>query len=81
MAPFLPDFLLKYPLRNDAILRGVKFPVTLFHGSFDEVIPFQCSEKLLAINPGLFKLVKLEEGHRGVVFSSVFQNTVSGLLK
>lgn len=81
MAPFLPDFLLKYPLRNDAILQGVKFPVTLFHGSFDEVIPFQCSEKLCAINPGLFKLVKLDEGHRGVVFSPIFQNTVSQLLK
>jgi uncharacterized protein len=81
MAPFLPDFLLKYPLRNDAFLQGVKFPVTLFHGSLDEVIPFQCSEKLCAINPILFKLVKLDEGHRGVVFNPIFQSTVNQLLK
>lgn len=80
-APFLPDFLLKYPLRNVEHLRKVKFPVTLFHGSYDEVIPFQCSEVLQAINPTLFKLVKLDEGHRGVVFNPIFQQTVSKLLK
>jgi pimeloyl-ACP methyl ester carboxylesterase len=80
-AAFLPDFLLKYPLRNNEFLKKVSFPVTLFHGSFDEVIPFHCSEKLQAINPKLFSLVRLDEGHRGVVFNSVFQQTVSNLLK
>ncbi len=81
MAPFLPDFLLKYPLRSQAFLQKVKFPVTLFHGEFDEVIPFSCSEKLQAINPALFKLVSLPEGHRGVIFNPVFQETVRKLLK
>ncbi len=80
-AAFLPDFLLKYPLRNEQHLQKVKFPVTLFHGTSDEVIPFSCSEKLQAINPSLFKLVKLDEGHRGVVFNQIFQQTVSQLLK
>ncbi len=80
-AAFLPDFLLKYPLRNNEFLKKINFPVTLFHGSFDEVIPFQCSEKLQAINPKLFSLVRLDEGHRGVVFNSVFQQTVSKLLR
>ena len=81
MAPFLPDFLLKYPLRSYAFLQKVKFPVTLFHGEFDEVIPFNSSVKLQAINPSLFHLVKLPEGHRGVIFSPIFQETVRGLLK
>ncbi len=81
MAPFLPDFLLKYPLRSQAFLQQVKFPVTLFHGEFDEVIPFSSSEKLQAINPGLFKLVSLPEGHRGVIFSPIFQETVREMLK
>ncbi|MCF8246289.1 MAG: lysophospholipase [Saprospiraceae bacterium] len=81
MAPFLPDFLLKYPLRNYAFLQNVKFPVTLFHGEFDKVIPFSSSEKLQAINPNLFRLVKLSEGHRGVIFSPVFKETVRNLLE
>ena len=74
-------FLLKYPLMNQAFLQKVKFPVTLFHGSFDEVIPFENSEKLQGINPELFRLVSLPEGHRGVIFSPVFQEAVSKLLK
>ena len=78
---FLPNFLLKYPLRSYAFLQNVKFPVTLFHGEFDEVIPFNSSVKLQAINPSLFHLVKLPEGHRGVIFSPIFQETVRGLLK
>lgn len=80
-APFLPDFLLKYPLCSVDYLKNVSFPVTLLHGEFDEVIPFSCSERLQALNPKLFKLVKIPEGHRGVVFSSIFQNTVRDLLK
>ncbi len=80
-APFLPDFLLKYPLRNQAFLQKVQHPVTLFHGEFDEVIPFNSSEKLQAINPSLFRLVSLPEGHRGVIFSPIFQQTVSKILK
>lgn len=80
-APFLPDFLLKYPLRNQVFLQKVQHPVTLFHGEYDEVIPFNSSEKLQAINPSQFRLVSLPEGHRGVIFSPIFQQTVSKLLK
>ncbi|MBI5914978.1 MAG: alpha/beta fold hydrolase [Bacteroidetes bacterium] len=81
MAPFLPDFLLKYPLRNIANLRQVMTPVTLFHGTFDEVISFESSVKLQALNPGRFRLIDLPEGHRGVIFSPVFRQTVGELLK
>ncbi|MCC6727352.1 MAG: alpha/beta fold hydrolase [Saprospiraceae bacterium] len=80
-APILPDFLLKYPLRSVEFLKRVKFPVTLFHGSHDEVIPYHSSEVLQALNPKLFQLVKLDEGHRGVVFNPIFQQTVSKLLR
>lgn len=79
--PFLPDFLLKYPLRSYDCLKNVQFPVTLLHGEYDEVIPFACSERLQALNPKLFKLVKIPDGHRGVVFSDIFRETVRKLLK
>jgi hypothetical protein len=80
-APFLPDFLLKYPLRSEEFLRNAAFPVTLVHGLHDEVIPFHCSEKLQALNPARFRLVPVEEGHRGVIFSGVFQRTMGELLR
>lgn len=80
-APFLPDFLLKYQFRCSDFLKKVDFPVTLLHGEYDEVIPYKCSEQLQALNQKMFKLVKIPDGHRGVVFSDIFRNTVRNLLK
>lgn len=81
MAPFLPDFLLKYPLRTDEFLRRVKAPITLFHGLLDDVIPVECSEKLKTIKPGSIHLITMQEGHRGVIFSPVFRRVVGELLR
>ncbi len=79
--PLIPDFLLKYPLNSKEYLRKATLPVTLIHGTSDEVIPFECSEKLKAIRPGTIHLVTArEESHRSVIFSQVFRETVSQLL-
>jgi uncharacterized protein len=80
IVPFLPDFLLKYPLRSADYLRQVEVPVTMFHGTRDDVIPFESSEKLQALRPDRFKLVSMNEGHRGVIFSPVFREAVGQLL-
>jgi len=44
--PFLPSFILRYPLRTDIYLPEVECPVTIFHGTDDEVIYPGSSEKL-----------------------------------
>jgi pimeloyl-ACP methyl ester carboxylesterase len=44
--PFLPTFILRYPLRTDLFLPKVKCPVTLIHGTDDEVIYFESSLEL-----------------------------------
>lgn len=79
-APFLPDFLLRYQMQSEAYLRLVKAPVTLFHGDQDEVIPFDSSEKLQAINPLSIKLVAMHSGHRGVLFNEAFREGMRELL-
>jgi fermentation-respiration switch protein FrsA (DUF1100 family) len=44
--PFLPDFLVKYPLRNDLYIPKIEVPVTVFHGTRDELIPFDSAEEI-----------------------------------
>ena len=44
--PFLPSFILRYPLRTDLFLEKVDCPVTIIHGTEDEVIYPESSEKL-----------------------------------
>ncbi len=80
--PFIPSFLLKYPLRNDLRLPEVQAPVTLFHGTRDELIPFGHSEYLQGLIKGQAQLVSLPNtGHRGAIFSDVLRRELSSILK
>jgi pimeloyl-ACP methyl ester carboxylesterase len=47
--PWAPEWILKYPLRTDAIIGDVKSPILLIHGSEDKLIPLAHSERLKAL--------------------------------
>jgi pimeloyl-ACP methyl ester carboxylesterase len=47
--PFVPSMLLKYPLHTDRWISDVACPVYLLHGTRDEVIPYDSSERLLPL--------------------------------
>ena len=80
--PIIPDFLLKYKLRNDLHLAQVKCPVTLFHGTSDRVIPYEASKILQKIKQETIELVTLKnEGHRGTIFNNLFRRRVAELLR
>lgn len=81
-APFIPSFLLKYPLRNDLRLPEVDLPVTLFHGSRDELIPYDHSVYLQTLVPERGKLVRLNgTGHRGAIFSRTLRRELTTILQ
>ena len=80
--PIVPNFVLKYHLRNDKHLQSVTCPVTIFHGTEDNVIPYQSSEKLQALRPDNIELVTLKrESHRGAIFNGLFRKRVGELLR
>ncbi len=39
--PWIPSFLLRYPLRTDEYMKNVAGPVLIFHGTDDKVVPFE----------------------------------------
>lgn len=47
--PFAPVWLLKYPLRTDAVIGAVDSPILLVHGTDDAIIPLANSERLRAL--------------------------------
>jgi fermentation-respiration switch protein FrsA (DUF1100 family) len=56
IVPIFPSqVLLRFPFRSDKYIQQVKCPVYLFHGTEDEVVPYEQSEKL-------FKLVQGSQG-------------------
>ena len=76
-----PNFLVKYPLNNQEHLAAVRCPITLFHGTNDELIPYESSEILQQISPKKIQLVPLKGvGHRRAIFDGRFRSTVRELL-
>jgi hypothetical protein len=60
--PFIPSFLLKYPLRTDAWIAEVTCPIYLFHGTQDEVIPYGASLRLVPLIQTKHQLFSIEGG-------------------
>lgn len=64
--PYVPQALLRYPLRTDAAVGGIKSPLLLFHGSNDSLIAPSHSAALKALAPKA-ELVLIEDaGHNNV---------------
>ncbi len=64
--PLLPQTLiarlLKYPFRTDQWLPEVACPVYLIHGTKDDIIPFDASERLTNLIRAPHRLVRIEGG-------------------
>jgi alpha-beta hydrolase superfamily lysophospholipase len=79
--PFVPGFLVRYPMPNNELIKQVKAPVVLFHGDRDEVIYYESSLKLKALLKPEDKLVVLPgEGHNGMTDSPLYQRELAKLL-
>ena len=65
--PFVPGWLVKYPLRTEAIIGDIKSPILMFHGSDDRLIPPSESEKLKALAKSPTDLVIVKGAHHGDV--------------
>lgn len=65
--PLVPGWILKYPLRTDAIIGEVKSPVLLVHGNRDALIPLSDSEQLRALARSPAELLVIEgAGHNDI---------------
>lgn len=49
--PWVPPFVMRYPVRTDQWLPAVKMPVLLVHGDADRLIGIEHAERLKAIRP------------------------------
>lgn len=79
--PIVPDFLIKYPMENEEMLKEVNCPVSLFHGTEDEVIPFRSSERLVELYPESVRLTPLPQTrHRRSIFHEKLRLGFSELL-
>ena len=80
--PYLPGFLLKFPLRTDLALPQVKCPVYLFHGTRDAVVPYAASQRLMPLIVSGKELVTIADGeHNGLRLTATYNAALDRLLR
>jgi alpha-beta hydrolase superfamily lysophospholipase len=81
---FFPIYPVKHMIRYsfpvNENLKKVRSPITIFHGTKDEIIPYQNSKRLKQENEGI-ELITIEKGkHNNLWGYSSFQNKLDSLL-
>ena len=84
--PFLPrqifSMFLKYPLRNDRWIGDVACPVYLFHGTKDNIIPFDHSVRLERLIRTPHRLIRIEGGgHNNLSDFGAFDRELDQILR
>jgi uncharacterized protein len=75
------SWLAKYHFPTYSYFKKIEAPITLFHGTNDEVIPYKQARKLANENPGV-DLVNIEKGkHNNLNESPVFHQHLDALLQ
>ena len=65
--PFLPEWLVRYPLRTDELIAEIRTPTVFVHGDEDRFIPLAHSYELRDLANGQSKLLVIEgAGHNDI---------------
>lgn len=80
--PFVPGFLLRYPMPTNELIGKVSAPIVLFHGDRDEVIDFNSTLRLKALLKPTDKLIVLKGArHNGMTDNPQYQQELAQLLR
>lgn len=79
--PWVPGFLLRYPLRTDRVLPHVRPPVLLVHGDRDELIPIDHSRELVSATPGSRLIVIAGAGHNDLQEFETYREAIRTALR
>ncbi|HEX8424969.1 alpha/beta hydrolase [Hymenobacter sp.] len=79
--PWIPRFVVRYPLATDKVLPRVKAPVIVFHGDQDEVIDYQLTLQLkAALKPKDQFITLAGAGHNNMTSNPEYQEAVQSIL-
>ena len=82
--PFLPvKPLLKYKFPTFQFIQNVSCPITMVHGTDDDIVPYNSAKKLFEVAPKTqTKFINVEGGnHNNLIDFEEFQNGIESSLK
>jgi uncharacterized protein len=78
--PFVPQALLRYPLRTDQVVDKIKNPLLLIHGEQDSFIPPSHSQTLKSLVPQARLMLIKDAGHNDVHKFDAYLKDFGGVL-
>lgn len=78
--PYVPQAVLRYPLRTDQLLPKIKSPLLLMHGDRDKLIPPSHSQSLKVISPQAQLLIVNGAGHGDIHKFEAYLQGFGGVL-
>ncbi|MET4105820.1 alpha/beta fold hydrolase [Hymenobacter sp. UYP22] len=79
--PWVPAFVVRYPLATDEVLPQVQAPIVIFHGDRDEVISPQSTQRLkTALKPQDQFITLPGAGHNGMTDNPAYQQAMRRIL-
>lgn len=80
--PWVPGFVLRYPMPTNELITKVSAPIVLFHGDHDAVIPVASSRRLKALlKPGDQLIVLAGAGHNSITDNPDYQRALAEVLR
>lgn len=78
--PFLPKFLIRYQLSTDQYIANTQYPVHLFHGTKDELIPYTSSVRLVELSDKIILHTVEDAGHNNISDFPIFRERLLNIL-
>jgi pimeloyl-ACP methyl ester carboxylesterase len=80
--PYLPNsILLHYQFKTDKLLPSIKIPIYLVHGTEDETVPYNSSERLLKLSKNIQLLTIKDGSHNNLNSYSEYQKWLAQVLQ
>lgn len=79
--PWVPDFVMRYPMRTDQWLPQVRIPTLILHGARDELIPVSHARQLKAIRPETELVILPEANHNDMHMHAEYIETLAEHLR
>jgi hypothetical protein len=71
-----------YKISTYEYLQDVNYPITIFHGTDDGVIPYRCAAKLKKVLKPTDEFITIENGtHHNLATFDLYKNKIDSLLK
>lgn len=82
-APVYPnERMAKYKIPTNEYVQEVRYPVTIFHGTDDGVIPYRCAKKLMQVLKPGDEFITIEKGtHHNLNDFDLFRKKLDSLLQ